>query len=101
MGARELVLWPKTLILSIPSTPCEDWTQGFCWTSSHGPGATLPMVAQPPGSRESTHGSSWHQKWLTAKAIATRTRNTAMAIRPCIQGCKFPRPGGGRWGVLQ
>lgn len=51
------------------------------------------MLAQPPGSPGNTHGSSWHQKWLTAKAIATRTRKTATAIRPCIQGCRVPRPG--------
>lgn len=67
---------------------------------------------RPQGHPGSTHGFSWHQKWLTAKAIATRTRNTATAIRPCIQGCRFPRPGkggvccvlvggGGLGGVLQ
>ena len=63
--------------------------------SGQGPGPTLPAPAQLQGCPGSTHGSSWHQKWLTAKAIATRTRNTATAIRPCIQGCRFPRPGKG------
>lgn len=57
------------------------------------PGAHPASASPAPGPLGSTHGSSWHQKWLTAKAIATRTRNTATAIRPCIQGCRFPRPG--------
>lgn len=60
--------------------------------SGHGPGPSLPALAQPPRVPGRTHRSSWHQKWLIAKAIATRTRNTATAIRPCIQGCRFPRP---------
>lgn len=65
--------------------------------SGHGPGPSLPALAQPPRVPGRTHRSSWHQKWLIAKAIATRTRNTATAIRPCIQGCRFPRPGKKGW----
>lgn len=46
------------------------------------PSALFPVIIIVlPGSC-----SSWHQKWLTAKAIATRTKNTATAMRPCIQG---------------
>lgn len=89
---------PETLGLGVLSTPRGVWAL---------PPTALPAVAvvpgppclcpPSPGAPGSTHGSSWHQKWLTAKAIATRTRNTATAMRPCIQGCRFPRPGKKGW----